>query len=72
MQKIRWVVGVVCIFLFPFVGAAVDSSITGPQALLPEGVYAFSTVVEGRQVAHEFSLYNRGDADLLILDIKSG
>ncbi len=44
----------------------------GPDAYLPETVYEFQPVLEGRKVVHDFILQNRGQAELSILKLKSG
>jgi len=61
-----------CALLVPALAWAADTPSREPQAFLPENVFEFQTVVEGRQVAHGFVIQNKGDADLLIHDIKSG
>ena len=45
---------------------------TGPKAYLPENVYDFQPVAEGTEVVHEFVLFNKGDAPLDIMNVKSG
>lgn len=52
--------------------ASADTASQHPEAFLPESVFEFKPVVEGTEVAHAFAIYNRGDAPLKILDIKSG
>jgi hypothetical protein len=60
------------IILTPFLCSAADTPVTGPQAILPESIYEFSSVVEGTQVIHRFVLQNRGDEPLKIFKIESG
>lgn len=44
----------------------------GPQAVLPENSYEFSSALEGSEVAHDFIIHNEGDEPLRILKINSG
>jgi hypothetical protein len=43
-----------------------------PAAVLAQPEHHFGTVVEGQTVDHEFVLQNKGSADLLIENLKSG
>lgn len=45
---------------------------SGPKAYLPENVYEFQPTIEGTEVVHEFVLFNKGDAPLDIMHVKSG
>lgn len=44
----------------------------GPKVYLPENIYEFEPAVEGTAVVHDFVLFNKGDAPLDILNVKSG
>ncbi len=44
----------------------------GPRAILPETVFDFGTVVEGTEVAHDFTIINDGDEPLQIKQVQSG
>ncbi len=61
------------ICLSPTLGhTATTDSQTGPKAYLPENVYEFQPAIEGTEVVHEFVLFNKGDAPLDIMNVKSG
>lgn len=47
-------------------------ALAGPQVVLPENKYEFSSALEGSEVAHDFIVKNEGDEPLKILKIKSG
>ena len=70
MQKIAIMLGSFFILLVPVLGLAADTG--KPVAFLAENVFEFPPVVEGVQIVHEFSIENKGDAPLEILDLKSG
>ncbi len=53
-------------------GPAQVKAFEGPKAFLPEDVFEFEPVLEGSQIVHEFTVFNRGDATLKILKIESG
>ncbi len=67
---------VAAIFLLLFVldpGAFAETTpAPAPKAVLPERTYEFEPVVEGTLVSHRFILQNRGDATLVIEQIKTG
>jgi hypothetical protein len=52
--------------------AAATDSQSGPKAYLPENVYEFPSAIEGTEVVHEFVLFNKGDAPLDLMNVKSG
>lgn len=61
------------ICLSPNLGhAAATDSQPGPKAYLHENVYEFQPAIEGTEVVHEFVLFNKGDAPLDIMNVKSG
>ena len=60
------------VILTAFLCSVADTIAAGPQALLPESIYEFSSVVEGTQVTHSFVLQNRGNELLKIFKIESG
>jgi hypothetical protein len=64
------------IILFTFcLGIAVPIGATAkegaPAAVLPETHYRFGTAIEGETVQHDFTLINKGTADLRIEKIKT-
>jgi len=63
---------VLLILSAPLLCLAADARAAGPQAFLAESVHEFAPVVEGAKVEHDFIIQNRGDAPLVILDLKSG
>jgi hypothetical protein len=62
----------ICFLLATVSYAASDPPSSEPEAHLPESLYEFPPAVEGRRVTHTFTIENRGDAPLEIIDIKSG
>ncbi len=66
------ILSVVGMLLAPGFGSADDAPTGTPSAFLAESVYEFQPVVEGSEVVHGFTIENRGDAPLEIIDIKSG
>lgn len=69
-KSLIWMV--LLIFSVPLYCVAADAPAAGPQAFLAESVHEFAPVVEGTKVEHDFVIQNRGDAPLVILDLKSG
>ena len=63
-------------FLLLFVSnvwvSADNTPIQEPKAVLAERNYEFEPVVEGTLVSHRFVLQNKGDAPLIIEQIKTG
>ena len=43
-----------------------------PNAMIPEPLFTFDTVVDGTEVVHDFRIYNRGAGDLAIEKVKTG
>jgi len=43
-----------------------------PKMALPEQVFNFQEVIEGRVLEHEFVIYNKGDQPLEIQQVKTG
>lgn len=43
-----------------------------PSIYIPENSYEFPSVVDGTKVTHDFIIYNKGDAELIISRVKSG
>lgn len=59
--------------LFPNLGhTATTDAKAGPKVYLTENIYEFQPAIEGTEVVHEFVLFNKGDAPLDILNVKSG
>ena len=51
---------------------AVESQPAGsPTIFVPEPRYEFAPVVDGREVAHDFVIQNKGDAPLIIERVKT-
>ncbi len=46
-------------------------TVGGPKAVLPETSFDFGSVHEGEDVRHPFVLQNKGDAPLVITDVKT-
>lgn len=61
---------IMSVLLFPE-EYGLSSTVVGPKVHLPENVYQFGRVVEGSEVAHDFTIRNQGDELLLIVDIES-
>lgn len=68
MRKIRILYAVMGIFFF--VGLA-QVEAANPRISFQEKDYNFGTVKSGAEVTHEFSFRNKGDADLIITDVKT-
>ncbi len=67
------------LFLFFIIGLSPNLGYTtttdakaGPKTYLPENIYEFQPTIEGTEVVHEFVLFNKGDAPLDIMNVKSG
>ncbi len=61
------------ICLSPNLGHTATTDVkAGPKAYLPENIYEFQPAIEGTEIVHEFVLFNKGDAPLDILKVKSG
>lgn len=65
-------------FLGAWANAAASSSegdskaLQGPRAVFPETKYKFEPLFEGDDVTHDFVVENRGDAPLVIKNVKPG
>ena len=44
---------------------------SGPNAVVPETSFDFGAVHEGEDVRHLFVIENKGDAPLVLLDVKT-
>jgi hypothetical protein len=73
-----WVVGLLAAFVYggaPSVGfpqnkPSVSANVLGgPSILMPETTYDFGEVNEGVEVTHEFTVENKGNADLAIIKV---
>lgn len=51
---------------------AQDKNLQSPTAFLPETQYAFSPVLEGTEVLHDFILQNKGTAPLEVKKVRTG
>jgi hypothetical protein len=62
---------VVFLFISSILFAAETAQTKLPVAVVPELSYEFPPVVEGEAVLHDFTIQNRGEAVLNILDVKT-
>lgn len=62
------VMAVICVSFF---AGLTNARASGPQIFLEQKEYDFGTVKQGTQVTREFKFQNRGDAELVITDIKT-
>jgi hypothetical protein len=77
MRKIPWAM-VAALFFFIMVGyvpagvfaAAENPSV--PIAVFPEKAFEFGAVLEGKEIAHDFVVQNRGASELIIENVKPG
>jgi hypothetical protein len=51
--------------------SAEEANTDGPQIFLPETKHAFSPVLEGAEILHNFTVQNKGTADLEIKEVKT-
>ena len=51
---------------------AQDKNLLSPTAFLPETQYAFTPVLEGAEVLHDFILQNKGTAPLEVKKVRTG
>jgi hypothetical protein len=60
------------IFLFANIGLATDNlNQNGPVAVVSHPDYRFSSVLDGKEISHEFTVKNRGEALLKITRVKT-
>jgi len=61
------------LFFMNFTGElpAEESQTDSPSVFIPEPRYEFAPVIDGRGVAHDFVIQNRGDAPLIIERVKT-
>lgn len=52
--------------------ASGQSALKGPKAVFSETKYEFKPLFEGEDVTHDFVVENRGDAPLVIKNVKPG
>jgi hypothetical protein len=50
---------------------AEESAKIGPKAFVPENVYEFSPIYEGKKISHDFIIQNKGDEPLIIVKIRT-
>lgn len=43
-----------------------------PRAVIPSPSFQFNPVLDGDEVSHDFAIENRGDAPLIIQNVKTG
>lgn len=55
----------------PSVGGA-NQQLNGPKAVFLETKYEFKPLFEGEDITHDFVVENRGDAPLVIKNVKPG
>lgn len=51
--------------------AAADNP-SGPMAVFPEKAFEFGSVLEGKEITHDFVVQNRGASELIIENVKPG
>lgn len=77
MKKMPWKM-IVTTFFFIFGsyvatgGCLAAENTSVPSAEFPEKVFDFGTVLEGKEVTHDFVVRNRGASELLIENVKPG
>jgi hypothetical protein len=55
------------------IGAQVPAPPSGsPAVFFPEKIFEFAPVIEGASVAHDFIVANKGNAPLLINNVRTG
>ena len=72
-NSLKWMI-FVSLFLFSYAvllsGYACEAG-AAPSLFIEKEVYDFGTILEGRQMPHDFVLVNRGDESLKILRVRS-
>ncbi len=68
----RWILPAVLALCMVLAGMAGAEATPAPKIAFDESKYAFSPVVEGETVAHEFVVRNLGDAELEIFKVRTG
>jgi len=63
--------GLVCMLFAGGFTAAESQATDSPSVFVPEPRYEFAPVVDGREVAHDFVIQNKGDAPLIIERVKT-
>jgi hypothetical protein len=70
----RWMqvcVILLCMVFFGSVSAGAQE-IRRPKVFLAEHTYDFRQVMEGEVIQHSFSIFNKGNEELKILQVKAG
>lgn len=42
-----------------------------PKAMVPNPTHTFESVLEGQEVSHRFQIFNKGDAELKIFNVRT-
>ena len=61
-----------CMVIFPMVAGAEDKVEVSPAYAVPEKQFTFQPVVDGTEIVHDFTIQNKGTAELSILNVKTG
>ena len=59
-------------FFMAFSFASEKAIQESPSAFFPRDRYKFNAVIDGAEVTHAFTIQNKGDAPLIINDVKTG
>lgn len=60
------------ICLFANVGLTTENlNQNGPAAVVPNPDHRFSSVLDGKEISHEFTIKNRGEAPLEIIKVQT-
>jgi len=59
-------------FFMAFSFASEKAIQESPSAFFPRDKYKFNAVIDGAEVTHDFIIQNKGDAPLIIKDVKTG
>jgi len=73
-MKLKTIITAIFIFLLCQTGYAENKieSTAFPVANVVEGTYKFETMIEGKEIIHEFVIQNTGKAQLDIAKVKPG
>ena len=58
-------------YLMTAQGSSAESP-AGPVVVFPETTFDFGVVLEGKEVAHDFVVQNRGTSELVIQNVQPG
>ena len=69
-ETLCWVFTLSCFMALALAGSGAIA-FGGPLAIVPETSFDFGAVHEGEDVRHKFVIENKGDAPLVLLDVKT-